>query len=552
MAIGVVFPVADAAPPSWTATHVGAAAWGDEFRAEDPLVSNDVNEQDISLGEAKGIGVLHEGMLGDYYYRVYFIPSFTLTVRNPTTDVPIPYFIWNAFFDPNEITARAETGDTGIINSADVGETFKRLELREFTITFTEDAPLTVDAEYDYEFTLGEAIFNVIALRIGVFADRPEMPARRQLSYFTDVLQAWDGTEQRISVRDEPRLTLNYTYFLPTEPDIRRFRELLFRGLGSEYAMPLWGDATNLATAALPGATELDVDLSLADLYEDEFILVETPVGEQYLFRVAEIDGNEVTVDTVVGAEIPAGSAVFPMIRVQVQEGAGISSYPINAGTASITGISMETRLLGGAGGVLTTYKGTPVLEQIPLNNDQVEEDFQRKLETFDYGGQIEVYSAQLVSRVSGNRTFWIETRQERQDMKVFLDAVAGMRNPFFAPTFRDDLIPAGDTGNERFIDVQSGTMVGDNYLTTYFDAVGFRALRIKTPTQIYYATVIAVSQINADTVRLELEEDFEGEQDQISQISIMRLSRLASDNVGVKDFNLDSEITLSITTTEQ
>lgn len=552
MPLGVVFPVAEYADVNYTATYIGAGDWNDEFRAEDGLVSTDTAEHELEFGELKGIGVLHEAMLGDYYYRIYFIPGSRLTVRNPNVDVPVPYFIWNAFFDPNEITSRNDVNADGLTNTAIVTEEFRRLELREFSITFTEDAPLTVDADYEYEFTLGIGTLNVIALRIGIFADRPEAPAERRLVYMTDVLKSWDGTEQRISIRDEPRQELSYNYFLSTETDIRRFRELLFRGLGSEYAMPLWGDGTVLASELLPGATTLDVDLSLADLFEEEYILVEAPTGETALFRVVEIDGNEVDIDTVNATTFPAGSAVFPMTRVQIEEGARLTQYPVNAGKVRLTGVAVETRALGGNGGNLITYNGIPVLEQVPLNNDQVEEAFSRMLETFDYGGKIEVYSAQLVSRIAGSRTFWIETRQDRQDMKIFLDAISGQRVPFYCPTFRDDLILHADSGNPRFLLVKSGTEVGDNFLNTYFDAEGFHVIRVKTTAGIFYQTILAVEQFDDDVIRLELTEDFDGVQTNIVQISIMRLSRLAADTVEVSDFLLDSEFTLSITTTEQ
>jgi len=553
--LGLLFPTTVVGERNFEGPVVASEEWRAAGQDDGFSVGVETTHTMVELTpENGGFGLLHRHFLGDYYYRIYFIPE-VLTVRNPIAFRPVQFFIWNAFFEENQILNRADSGADGVENIADAGANFGALEVRPFDIYITDDAPVTISAAFDYEFILGGGIFRFETRRIAVILDRPEMPVEHAVDYKTDVLRSWDGTEQRISVISAPRQTFDLQFFLDSETKIRSRRADLFLGLGSEAAIPLWHEPANLNTATGTSDTVLQVDGALADFKDDEFVLVEDSTGNTALARVVSSDDTSITIDNPIGAEFPKNSSVYPVIRVMRMDGARVGQQPVNAGLISWEGKVVTLEPFGGRGGVLHTYKDQPVLELVPLNNDMVSDVFGRNQEVFDYGAKFRVYSAEEIARLAGERTFWLETYQQRQDFKVFLDAVVGMREPFFLPSFREDLflVSQPDSGSE-ILRVRTDEEVGDDYYAFYFDSLAHRHLRCVTQAGIIYLTVTEVERETDGSLTLHLETALpvDAGANVISSISFMRVARLASDRVNFKHFMLDSEVTISVTTVEE
>jgi len=108
------------------------------------------------------------------------------------------------------------------------------------------------------------AYSDLSGLRLVVFGFDPDWTAtvREASEYLTEIIAAWDDSEQRIRKRNLPRTLLTYAV-LTTDPVERaRLDAVLWSLQGNRLAVPFWPDAQPLQADALVGASVLQLDTS--------------------------------------------------------------------------------------------------------------------------------------------------------------------------------------------------------------------------------------------------------------------------------------------------
>ena len=149
------------------------------------------------------------GMITDYYNRIFIFPAI-IDIRNPVIGSPNAYSVWNAYFQTNILETIIEADDTGLTNSAADATSFDALEVKDFAITVGATAPISIDATYTFNFQVGSGILLFQATRATLVPFAPEVPIRQSLEWRTDIIRAYDGTQQRISSRPTPKVGYSY------------------------------------------------------------------------------------------------------------------------------------------------------------------------------------------------------------------------------------------------------------------------------------------------------------------------------------------------------
>ena len=64
------------------------------------------------------------------------------------------------------------------------------------------------------------------------------------IQYLTEVIESFDGTEQRIALRDQPRVSLTYQYLLD-DSSLAEF-DIKYGNFGGKLIVPMWAHASEL------------------------------------------------------------------------------------------------------------------------------------------------------------------------------------------------------------------------------------------------------------------------------------------------------------------
>ncbi len=504
------------------------------------------------IGPVKGTSHRTKSMLTDYYGRIHVIPTL-INLRNPKIGLEQPFSIWNSFLVDATLESVIEVDAVGLINTAIPVIVFGPTKLKDFSITVTSSASIVIDALYTFVFDVGSGQLRFLAERAVLFNYKPELPFVQNLSYSTDILRAHDGTEQRISIRPLPRMTLSGLVIFKNDLQIRKFRAQLFIGVVSPIVLPLWHEPFVLTAEALSGTSSLSGDFTIADWLVNDFLFIETPdEATSELIRIDTKSDSLITLANVLGSSYKVGSFVYPTLTCDLEDGSGFGRYPVNASEISLKAQGFDRRLLGGKTASVPAYNSLQILDRRPLNNDLVSESFNINSQRIDYGGAINVSSGQDFSKIFRSLEFSISDRDDLQFWKLFIDSLSGRREPFYLPTFRSDLILTSQP------DIGGSVLLVDsdpNYVTDWWISIGHKSIVLTNldGNRLYRDIVSAVD--NGDgTVTLNLDTPLPGTagESTITLIEFLELVHLGSDIVSFLHYGINSVIKFTISSTEE
>lgn len=507
----------------------------------------------IVVGPTFGAGVDEEQFLYDFYFRIWVFPL-RMELRNPRTNVDIPFAIWNAYPWRNNLVSIDGTGTDGLTLDLETPSQFREIEYRTVNLQITPAAPLTIEAVFEFVFQNGEGLFTFIANRASVLSIIPDVPVNESWQWLTDVMVATDGTEQRVGLRAVPRRKMNAKLVALTEDEVRdNINKALF-DFGGQVVIPYFQYSTTTTAPAAIGSVDLMFDPAKTDLREGEYVFVLTK-NAQELVKVETLGVAGCTIDAPITIDVPQGSIVAPAFASVVENKSSIARYAVNdVADIEVNSTSSQARanfVRPGSTVVIDTFDGYPILNKRPLANSNVEDQYDQGYERFDYQtGSIEQITRWLFTRQEGPRQYLIHRAQQPEVMdfwRGFLDASRGMLNPFLIPTYRRDLFIAARPDDAAI----TMTIQGSDYASLFWPMAPYKRLYLWTKAgghsvQVTSATldedgnslvVLSAAMPSGDDYR------------DISFISYLLKCRLASDEVQLEHHGLETILNLSIRT---
>lgn len=507
----------------------------------------------INVEPTFGAAMNQNDFLYDFYFRIWVFPA-RMELRNPRTNVDIPFAIWNAYPFKNNLTAIDGIGTDGLTLDLDTPSTFREIEYRTVNLQITPAAPLTIEAVFDFIFQNGKGLFTFIANRASVLSIIPDVPVNETWQWLTDVQIATDGTEQRAGLRAVPRRKMNTKLVALTEEEVRdNVKKALF-DFGGQVVIPYFQYSTTTTAAAGIGATDLSFDPAKTDVREGEYIFVLTK-NAQELVKIETLGIAGCTIDAPITIDVPQGSIVAPAFASVIDNRSSIARYAVNE-VADIQVDSTNSQARANfkrpnSMAVINTLDGYAILDKRPLANSNVEDQYDQGYERFDYQtGAIEQITRWLFTRMEGARQYLIHRAQQPESLdfwRDFLDTSRGMLNPFLVPTYRKDLFVA-----TRPDDASITLLIqGGDYGSLFWPMLPYRRLYLWTDAGALAVTVNAVSLTeDGDTLcTLSAAIPTGDAYRNIKFISFLLKCRLASDEVTLEHHGLETILNLSIRT---
>ena len=262
--------------------------------------------------------------------------------------------------------------------------------------------------------------------------------------YLTNIMTAYDQTEQRAALRDKPRNTMAYTLLLHGA-DASRFDWLLTAAQAQVLLMPYWPMPFRLAADAANGALALQLDGDLPPW---------VVAGEQLAMLYGGRSSVPVTVKSVAGKTVnlvapglpgtwPKGAMVYPTWQVRAQDSLAFKRHTPTVSEASI---SLSRQISGVAEPVPAsvadmTYDSLEVLTRDINWRDGQDVTMDWMTDLMD--GQRGRTSYEVLSKAqqrTSSGSVLLDNLAKANWWQAFYDRHKGRRGVFYAPTRSRDL----------------------------------------------------------------------------------------------------------------
>ena len=262
--------------------------------------------------------------------------------------------------------------------------------------------------------------------------------------YLTDIMTAYDQTEQRAALRDKPRNTMEYTLLLHGA-DASRFDWLLTAAQVQVLLMPYWPMPFSLAADAANGALALQLDGDLPPW---------VVAGEQLAMLYGGRSSVQVTVQSVAGKKVnlvapglpgawPKGAMVYPTWQVRAQDSLAFKRHTPTVSEASI---SLSRQISGAAAPVPAsvadmTYDSLEVLTRDINWRDGQDVTMAWMTDLMD--GQRGRTAYEVLSKAqqrTSSGSVLLNDVAKANWWQAFYDRHKGRRGVFYAPTSSRDL----------------------------------------------------------------------------------------------------------------
>lgn len=511
--------------------------------------SGAVNTPAPTLAPPATSGAPLRGFAELFYFRVWPLPA-VLDVQSPRVGQPIPFRLWNAYLQDNELQAIIETETTGVGIDIAPGVVIPALGLRTIVAELDETAPIQINAVFDFDFALGRALVVLLATLADIIPLEPESTIVETLEWNTNVIRNRDGSEQRIALRQRPRRSLRISLLLLDDAERKQLYDKFYRTAALPVIVPAYQYQSRLKAKTVIGDNRIYTNTRRADLRVGEDVLIRTRAGETFLFEIETVAADHVVVTTAFSQELPAGSVVCGAFSGRYQ-GRPILSMSSRSGKAEIS-VLLETPRATVAwpdhAPTIPTLGGKPLLLRRPLANGQADEIFDAGVEVTDNETGLPVYYSPFSQPfLEGSRSYLVQSLLDQDDLefwRAFLDTIKGQQKTFYTPTYREDLVWRS---SEPLL-LSEIVVEGSSYASQYAESPAYRQLEIETSVGTFQVPVNAVENLG-DATRIFFASPIPGDVTGavVTRVSYVLLVRLASDVVTLTHQPTHTTVDLSL-----
>lgn len=203
---------------------------------------------------------------GDFFFeRIHLLPA-SKTYQFILSNQTIHLEVWNAYRETAQsVEAVNLVGPPGITISTPhvVPIAFAPLQSRLYDVIVGVTGSPRANNTIQFDFTgIPEPLFTIIGLRLLPFTISPdwESGVNDSQTWMTDIMTAYDDTEQRVQLRVVPSRAFDYVAKALDDREAGLLMSLLWAWQGRSYGVPLWMDAAPLLADTVAGTTVLPVD----------------------------------------------------------------------------------------------------------------------------------------------------------------------------------------------------------------------------------------------------------------------------------------------------
>lgn len=352
------------------------------------------------------------------------------------------------------------------------------------------------------------------------------------LEWKTDVIQAIDGSEQRISLRSYPRVSYEADFTVTSKADAARLSFALNVGQDKLWGWPCWQERLSLTGKLLSGETTIDIDTTFSTFIDGGYALLWSGWGRYEIIEIGTVSPAGLNLARATTVDFGAGCALMPIRRVRITEQATRKDYPVSIATLfSVVANSVDSVTVDAPTSAMQ-YLGFDVIENAGLMPGQTRDRaIDRRLFVFD--SEVGNYSIEAMGEypIITSACRWL-TMNPMASMahRRWLYRRAGRCVPVWVPSWTHDINLAEPLDATNVVIAQE---------------IGFAAFGMAQPTRTHLAfidkgghimacreIIAAASDAGRDILTLDAAIPCTGYQ---ATVSFLTLHRLAADRIELR-----------------
>lgn len=398
--------------------------------------------------------------------------------------------------------------------------------------------PPVVDTTLDFVFDT-MTISPIIQLnRLVLFDLPPEIPYSELLEFLTDIHGHRNGSEQRLSLRKNPRQFFEWDLILEDSFTRSRIHNLLFDWHARAFGVPVWHESRFLAVAAaIDDLTVTIPTTDYADYREGGLALI---YESHTKFDVLEIEAGGITATTLTFTNGLQNAYTTKALVMPLRTG---NIQPVVQGSRLLSDggrLALRFRVTDNDNDLAstvgwTTYNSKVVLDDVNSTGGglSVGEELIRDLIVIDGDvGPATVETNWPHDKRSHTKTFWVKTPADLWKVRQLVHALHGRQVSFYLPTKGQDLIPTTgilNLGTSLTVRNVGYARYVQNRQTRNIIQVVFN-----DGTAPLTREITASSEVDADTETMTVDTAWPATKalDTIDRVQFLELSRFESDSI--------------------
>ena len=517
-------------------TPYAIGAWSRTFGALGTLVVDQppaANPVTLAADEAKSLGGN-----SDFYNRILIEPT-DLDLGNVLSTQTRLIKVWNSFFVNKTLSDFRRQGDSGTQVNEPVTPPHDMHPLEElsYIVSITANGSAVIEAELIWTIGGVEYVATVIGRRVVVFPFGPNWAGgiTESLQWRTDILRAYDGSEQRRSLRTKARRSMEYRLQLKGR-DAQIFENLLWGWQNRLYAVPVWSDKPRLTADQSDGDTVLHVPTGTYGFSAGGLAIIFVDRDNYEVVEIDSLTGSTITLARPLENAWPVHTLVYPAILGQLPTAVPTQRYTggVLGATVAFTGSPLETDPYTPDAAAPTTYQGLDVLTRQPNWVRPLDNTFDYQFDVMDQTtGVITWDQTEQFPRIMRRYSWLLTSREQILDFRELLGRLRGQAKTLWIPSWHLDFTVVSPIGSaDGFIAVNDNLfeqMVG-------LDPARNRICLRTEDGQVFYRALTGVSEVGGET-RLTIDTPL-GVSVAVANVRALHLlmrSRLATDKVDIQ-----------------
>lgn len=466
----------------------------------------------------------------DWFNKIH-IQYRHLDLGNIISSQSVVFTVFNSYFENRLLNNIAEVGGDGLIltQPADTPLVYPPFVSFQYTLSVSTDGPPNVSAAYTFDFDNRDYVLTVVGSRLVLFQFEPDGAIVETLEWMTDVLEAYDGTEQRIQLRNAPRQRIEFEVLLDEGIDDTKLRAALFDWLPRVWGVPIWWEMRRPITPPTPGASTISVSTANGDFRDGGLVMIYQDKDAFEVIGVDAVAPTQLTLTSNVINVYNRKAVVIPVRTAYMAPQVNRRQYPTNAGRTQVAFTTIENKDLSDTTGSIT-YDGKVILVDPNFMDDTTSEQWDQKVTLIDAGtGRPYQVSGADRSRMHHRKRWKVATAQDLWRIRKLLHSFHGNRTSFWLPSFRNDLQLDDIIGGES----SSLRVKHTSFSQMYRSRRPFADLRLLLKNGTYFVRRILSSNVDGSSEVINVNAPFRSTAisiDEVEQIEFVSLVRIAND----------------------
>lgn len=465
----------------------------------------------------------------DFFNQIH-IQYTRLDLGNIVSTQNVGFYVFSSYFVPRTLNDVTALNDLGLVLT-EPGATplvFEPWEEKDYQLSVSTEGPPSVDATYTFEFDVGDFLLRVTGTRLVLFPYEPDGPVIEVLDWSTDVLESYDGTEQRISLRGAARQRFEYEVLTEGQQDTE-LRGLLFDWMPRVFGVPVWFEQRRLTTAITAGDSVISVSTLNGDFRVGGLVMVWQNEDTYEVVGIDSMTDTEITLDVDLINAYNRKAYVMPVRTAYMTSQVQRSKYPTNVARTSVGFTTIDNENYASTTGA-STYSGKVLLDDANYIDATGAEDFQRPVTVIDNeSGKLYQFSRTDRSRFMPRKRWEVKTMAELWRIRKLLHHFDGNRVSFYLPSFREDLVVTQTiAGNTPTLRIEHC-----NFTNMYQGRKPFSDLRLVLTNGNIINREITDANVDGDEEVITVNAPFSTSPifvDDIERVELLSLVRIAND----------------------